>query len=176
MGHWRIAKGLAAKLAALRLRAIPDRHQTEVQQQPDGNGEDHDGDQSFPGPFQIAGLEGEDRDHEVIAESCVAEKRTVLRKLSADSADERRRAEAEHEESDEQVDRQHGAQFDPWRSDPLRFEVRIEPLRAGPKKAEAALNRGAIVRLRGRHFVQDQSEVERYDPPDPFHVLEWLSN
>src|SRR6266516_6499221 len=147
LGHWKIAKGLAAKIAALRLRPIPDRHKPEVQQQPDRNGEDHNGNQSFPGPLQMAGLQGEDGDHEVIAESRVPQKGTMLRKLSADSADERHRADANHEEGDEQIDRQQGAQFNPWRSDPLRFEVRIEPLRAGPKKAEAALNRGAIVRL-----------------------------
>src|SRR6266576_3015117 len=79
--------GLVKTLSpGLRLCPIPDRHQTEVEHKPDRHCEQRDGDQSVPGPLQIAGLDREDRDHEVIAEPRVPEKGTILRKLSADAA------------------------------------------------------------------------------------------
>ena len=54
----------------------------------------------------------------------------------------------------------------------MRFEVRINPLRARPKKTETGLQRRLEVRLLRSHFVQQQREIKRHDSPNQRNVFE----
>jgi len=155
---------------------IANGHQSKMQQQPDWNGEQNNRNQPFPRPFEVMRLDRENRDHEIIREPRVADEAQVFWKFFTDAAGERDEAERDHQKRHEQVDRQHGVEFNFRHAVAARLEIRPEPLRAGPEKAEPGLERGAEVRLVGSQFVEQQPEIERDDSPDKRDMLEWRRN
>src|ERR1051326_2621567 len=56
-----------------KLSSVPNRHQSNVQQQPDRYRKEDDCDHVIPGPRQHARLNGKDCDHEIIREARVTE-------------------------------------------------------------------------------------------------------
>src|SRR5438034_148259 len=78
--------------------SFPQRHQAEVQDQPDREGEESDGEQSFPGPRQIVGLDGVDGYHEIVGEPRVAEEGAILGIFASKAAEEGERAKGQDKE------------------------------------------------------------------------------
>src|SRR6185503_10885894 len=59
------------------LTLFPQGREPEVEEKPNRKREDEDRQKPFPRPLEIARLDGEDGDHEVIAETSVAQERAV---------------------------------------------------------------------------------------------------
>ena len=92
--------------------------------------------------------------------------------LAPQPADQRHGAQSDHQESDQQIDRQHRVQFESRGAFGPYAEIRKQPLSAGPQETEPGLDRRSIARLRGRHFIEDQRKVQRHNAPDQRHMLE----
>src|ERR1700680_4361214 len=97
-------------------------------------------------------LDGIDGNHEIVAESRVAEERAVFWIATADAADERCCAQDQHEACHKQRDGLHFTYFEARSAGCVRLEVGIEPLHTRPKEAEPGLNGGAKIRLGRGHF------------------------
>ena len=146
-------------------------HQAEMQQGPDGQGENADGSEAIPGPGKVVGLNGEKRDHEIIAEPGVPKEREVLGVFSAYAAEQGHGSQGEHQRGDREVNGQHRAVVhlrNAWSSRP---EIRVDPLCCRPQETEAGLDRSPEIALRGSQLVQQQREIEWYDAPHQSRVL-----
>src|SRR5690349_7133054 len=104
--------------------------------------------------MQELGLDWKNGNHEIVAESGVAEEAAVFRVPTSDAADEGSSTEDDDDRRNHQVHGHHGAEFDPRAAGSARFEVGINPLRASPEKTEAGLDGGAVVGFRGGDLVE----------------------
>ena len=66
-----------------KLFPVTNRHQSEMESQPDWHGKQRNDNQSVPGPQKFAGLDWKNHDHEIIAEPGVAEESSVARIATA---------------------------------------------------------------------------------------------
>jgi hypothetical protein len=132
--------------------------------EPDGDGEEDDGDETGETPAEVMGLNGENGNHEIIGKAGVAEETAVLGEALAQSAEKRDETEGKDKEGDDHIDC-----FKPSIKFPRGNEVGKDPLRGGPKKAEAGLNGGAKIGFGGGQFVEKEAEIKRDDPPNHRH-------
>src|SRR4051812_5826603 len=107
---------------------VANRHEAVVEDNPDGQRENDDREESFPCPRQVMSLDREDGDHEVVAEARVAEERAAGWIFASHATDQRKHAKRDHQASHKQVHRKHRVVFEAWHTGALRFEVGINPL------------------------------------------------
>ena len=79
-----------------------------MQDEPNGDRKQGDGDQPVPGPHQIACLDGKNGDHEITAETGVAEEGAMFWEMTQQSAHQSEESKRDHEDRDHQVQRRHG--------------------------------------------------------------------
>src|SRR4051812_30483397 len=117
-----------------------------MQHQPNRHREKNDGEQTVPGPVKVMRLDRIDRNHEVIGESRVSQKGPVFKETLSQPAKQRESSERQHQKGNEQINWD-GLDLDRRRGRQARMKIDIKPLRAGPKKAEPSLQRGAKIRF-----------------------------
>lgn len=130
-------------------------------------------DQAIPGPDEKVGLDGVDRNHEIVAEPGMAQKGSVFWVAPADTAIQREPSQRDDQAGYDQVDgvqvmdcRVPGGWWDGGVS------IQVQPLGTGPEKAETGLNGGSETLLGRSQFAEQQGKVKGNDAPDQRQVLE----
>ena len=110
----------------------------------------------------------------------MSEERTVPRKLSADTADQRDRSNRNHQNCDRDVYRKQPVQRELRSTDPMApgklMPPVISPMRSRPQQAKPGLNRGMEIRFLGGHLIEQPAEIERHNSPNQFDMPEWSND
>lgn len=149
----------------LHVALFSERHQPEMRQRPDRDRKHENGRQTIPRPQQHLGLDRENGDHEIIAESGVAEEGTPTRIFAPEPADQGDDADAKDEERDQHIDREQRVEVD------LFDPILISPMRRRPDETEAGLNGGSEGSFRGSDLIGQPAKIKRNDAPDELRGL-----
>jgi len=124
-----------------------------MEEGPNGQSEQDNGDQPLPGPSEVMCLNGVNRNHEIVAEARVPQKGAILRVMPPYPTVESNDAQGDDGKSDEKVDRQHGIEFHSGPPGFMRQKIWVKPLQPRPKKTKAGLDCGAEICLAGGQLV-----------------------
>jgi len=143
-----------------------------MKHQPDWHSKEYNCPQPLPCPRQVMCLHRVDSDHEIIAESGVAQKRTIPGIAPAQPTDESQDTQRDDQARHERINGQNPAQLCSRDVKPAGLERRIHPLRRRPEKTEAGLNCRPKICLGRSQFTEQQGEIKRYNTPNHCRVFE----
>jgi len=112
-----------------------------MHQKPNGPSEHSNRQQPLPGPIQVSRLNREDRDHEIVAESRMAQERAVAQILFAQPGPNSGEAKQQDKQRHGKINGQERAGGDVTVGIGMFLEVLPKPVSAGPEKAEPCLQR-----------------------------------
>ena len=147
-----------------------------MEQKPKRDGKDYNRGDHVPRPFEVSGLNREDRDHKVIAEAGMAEESASARIFVTQPADQSNNSDHQNQNRDHDVYGKQRVEVERRGAGGTFGEVLIRPVRAGPQEAETGLNRCAKRGAVRSEFIEQPAKVEWNNTPDQFNVLKWSPN
>ena len=115
-----------------------------MQYQPDRYREKDNDLHVFPAPVEVTGLDGENRDHEIGAESGVAEERHAFRISASQSTPQRHRSQTKNPEGHGSIHRRGTIVVQMKYFAGLVTEGLPGPVCSGPRQGQAGLDRSAV--------------------------------